>query len=71
MKIEPYLTFLNMHKLERQEADIMSKVNELEEVIQSLREQDERKDDVIAMLPDQLVTITERLKELERKQQFQ
>jgi len=31
MKIEPYLTFLNMYTLERQEADIMSKVNELEE----------------------------------------
>ncbi len=71
MKTEPYLTFLIRHKLERQEADIMSKVNELEEVIQSLREQDERKDDAIARLPGQLVTITERLKELERKQQFQ
>ncbi len=71
MKIEPYLIFPNVYKLERQEADIMSKVNELEEVIQSLREQDERKDDAIARLPGQLVTITERLKELERKQQFQ
>ncbi len=69
-KIEPYLTFLNIHQLERQGADIMSKVNELEEVNQSLRERDERKDDAIAMLSDQLVTITERLRELERKQQW-
>lgn len=69
-KIEPYLTFLNVHQLERQGADIMSKVNELEEVNQSLRERDIRKDDAIAMLSDQLVTITERLRELERKQQW-
>ena len=42
-KIEPYLTFLNIHQLERQGADIVSKVNELEEVNQSLREWDKRK----------------------------
>lgn len=70
-KIEPYITFLNIHQLERQGADILSKVNELEEVNQSLRERDERKDDAIAMLSDQLLTITERLRELERRQQFQ
>jgi hypothetical protein len=29
-KIEPYLTFLNIHQLERQGADIQSKVEELE-----------------------------------------
>jgi hypothetical protein len=69
-KIEPYLTFLNIHQLERQGADIMSKVNELEEVNQSLRERDKNKDDAITMLSDQLLTITERLKELERKQQL-
>jgi len=70
-KIEPYLTFLNIHQLERQGADIMSKVNELEEVNQSLRERDKSKDDAITMLSDQLVTITERLKELERRQQLE
>jgi integrase len=69
-KIEPYIKFLNIHQLERQSADIMSKVNELEEVNQSLRERDKRKDDAITMLSDQLLTITERLKELERKQQW-
>ncbi len=52
-------------------ADIMSKVNELEEVNQSLRERDERKDDAIAMLSDQLLTITERLRELERRQPWE
>jgi integrase len=68
-KIASYLTFLNVHQLERQGADIMSKVNELEEVNQTLRERDKNKDDAITMLSDQLITITERLKELERKQQ--
>ncbi len=68
-KIEPHLTFLNIHQLERQGADILSKVNELEEVKQTLRERDKNKDDAITMLSDQLLTITERLKELERKQQ--
>jgi len=69
-KIEPYLTFLNIHQLERQGADIMSKVNELEEVNQSLRERDKRKDNAITILSDQLLTITERLKELEKRQQL-
>jgi hypothetical protein len=33
-KIEPYLTFLNVHQLERQGADIQSKVKELEQLNQ-------------------------------------
>jgi integrase len=70
-KIEPYLTFLNVYKLERQGADILSKVNELEDINHSLRERDKNKDDAITTLSDQLLTITERLKELERKQQHQ
>jgi hypothetical protein len=67
---EPYLTFLNIHQLERQGANIMSKISELEEVNQSLRERDRSKDYTTAMLSDQLLTITERLNELERKQQI-
>ncbi|MFL6507493.1 MAG: hypothetical protein ACJ704_06105 [Nitrososphaeraceae archaeon] len=39
-KIEPYLTFLNIHQLERQGADIQSKVEELEELNQSMRNRD-------------------------------
>ena len=70
-KIEPYLTFLNIHQLERQGEDILSKVEELKEVNQALIERDKSKDDAITMLSDQLLIITERLKELERKQQFQ
>jgi integrase len=68
-KIEPYLTFLNIHQLERQGADIQSKVQELEDLNSSLRERDKVKDDAIAHLSDQLLTISTRLQELERKQQ--
>ena len=67
-KIEPYLTFLNVHQLERQGADIRSRVDELEELNESLRERDKTKDDAIAQLSDQLMTLTVRLQEIERKQ---
>jgi len=36
-KIEPYLTFLNVHQLERQGADIQEKIEEIEFLNQSLR----------------------------------
>jgi integrase len=68
-KIEPYLTYLNIHQLERQGADIQTKVEELEELNQSLRSHDKMKDDAIAQLSDQLLAISTRLQELERKQQ--
>ena len=38
-----YLTFLNIHQLERQGADIQTKVEELEELNQSLRQHDKVK----------------------------
>lgn len=69
-KVEPYLTFLNVHQLERKGADIQSKVDELEELNQSLLERDRTKDDAIAQLSDQLMTLTVRLQEIERKQQL-
>src|ERR671926_1878078 len=67
-KIEPYLTFLNIHQLERQGADIQTKVEELEELNQALRNRDKMKDDAIAHLSDQLLAISARLQEVERKQ---
>ena len=70
-KIEPYLTFLNVHQLERQGNDIQTKIEELEIVNQSLRERDKTKDDSISMLADQILTLTERLKDLEQKQHQQ
>jgi NAD-dependent DNA ligase len=62
------LTFLNVHHLERQGADIQTKVEELEQLNQSMRDRDKMKDDAIAHLSDQLVAITGRLQELERRQ---
>jgi integrase len=69
-KIEPYLTFLNIHQLERQGADIQTKVEELEELNQSLRQRDKVKDDAIAQLSDQLVSLSARLQEIERRQEI-
>jgi hypothetical protein len=67
-KIEPYLTFLNIHQLERQGADIQTKVEELEELNQSLRNHDKMKDDAIAQLSDQVMALTTRMQEFERQQ---
>ena len=52
LKIEPYLTFLNIPQLERQGADIQSKVEELEALNQSMRDRDKLKDDAITHLSD-------------------
>jgi hypothetical protein len=67
-KIEPYLTFLNILQLERQGADIQTKIEELEELNQSLGNRDKIKDDAIAQLSDQLMA-SARMQEFERKQQ--
>src|SRR5215467_1851917 len=69
-KIEPYLTFLNIPQLERQGADIQTKVEELEMVNRSLRNHDKLKDDAIAQLSDQLMAFSTRLQEIERRQQL-
>jgi hypothetical protein len=64
------LTFLNIPQLERQGADIQSKVEELELLNQSLRNRDKLKDDAISQLSDQLVALSIRLQEIERRQQL-
>jgi hypothetical protein len=53
----------------RQGANVQTKVEELEELNQSFRNRDKMKDDAIAQLSDQLMAISTRLQELERKQQ--
>ena len=58
-----------MHQLERQGADIRSKIEELEELNQSFRERDKMKDDAIAHLSDQLMALTVRMQNLERRRQ--
>ena len=70
-KIEPYLTFLNIHQLERQGADIQTKVEEIEELNQALRNRDKMKDDAIAQLSDQVMALTARMQEIEKRQQPQ
>jgi integrase len=64
--LNTYLTFLNVHQLERQGADIQTKVEELEELNQSLRQRDKVKDDAIAQLSDQLLSLSARLQEIEK-----
>jgi len=56
---------------EIQSADIQSKVEQLEELNQSMRNRDKMKYDAIAQLSDQLLAISTRLQELERKQLIQ
>ena len=43
-------------------------MEELEELNQSLRQRDKVKDDAIAQLSDQLVSLSARLQEIERRQ---
>ena len=64
------MTFLNVHQLERQGADIQTKVEELEELNHALRNRDKMKDDAIAQLSDQVMALTARMQEFERKQQM-
>ena len=65
-KVEPYLTYLNVHSLERQSADIQSKIDELELLNLSMRERDKMKDDIISSLSDKLIALSERMEAIER-----
>jgi hypothetical protein len=65
-KIEPYLTFLNIQQLNRQAADLDTKVEELQDINQVLREKDKMKEDVIANLSHKLIRLSERLDALEK-----
>ena len=56
--------------MDRQGADIQSKVEELELLNKSLRNRDKLKDDAISQLSDQLVALSARLQEIERGQQL-
>jgi hypothetical protein len=62
------LTFLNIPQLERQGADIQSKVEELEALNQAMMNRDKLKDDAIAHLSDQLIVLTARLDSIEKRQ---
>ena len=62
------MTFLNVHQLERQGAELQTKIEELQIINQSLRENDKVKEDALAHLSDQLLVLSERIQHLERKQ---
>ena len=66
-KIEPYLTYLNIHRLERQGADIETKIGELEILNTSLRQNDKTNDEIISNLSDRLIALSERIELLERR----
>ncbi len=67
-KIESYLTFLNVPQLERQGADVQTKIEELQIINRSLRENDKIKEDALTHLSDKLLVLSERIQQLERKQ---
>ena len=70
-KIQSYLTFLNVPQLERQGADLQTKIEELQIINQSLREKnDKMKEDVIANLSDKLIMLSERLDAVERSTKY-
>ncbi len=64
------MTFVNIPQLERQGADIQSKVEEFEGINRSLRNRDKLKDNAISQFSDQLVALATRLQEIERRQQL-
>jgi TolA-binding protein len=56
------LTFLNVPQLERQGADLQTKIEELQIIIQSLRENDKvKEEDALTHLSDQLLVLSERI----------
>jgi integrase len=67
-KIEPYLTYTDITSLDRRYGDTQSRIEELEEINQSLRQRDKMKDDAIGQLSDQLMALTVRLQEGEKIQ---
>ena len=60
------MTFLNIPQLERQGADLQTKIEELQEINQALREKDKMKEDVISNLSDKLMMLSERLDAVEK-----
>jgi hypothetical protein len=51
------MTFLNIPQLQRQGADMQTRVDELEMLNQSIRNRDKLKDDAIAQLSDQVIAL--------------
>jgi hypothetical protein len=56
-----------LQQLESQGADIQSRVDELKQLNQAMRDHDKLKDDAIAHLSDQLIALTARLDSIEKR----
>jgi integrase len=67
-KVMKYLTFLDYTTLEITGKNIEAKLSEKENEIQTLRQRDSMNSEAIANLSDQLIKITSRLTEIEKKQ---
>ena len=52
--------------MERQGADLQTKIEELQDRNQTLREKDKMKEDIIANLSDKLIVLSERLDAIEK-----
>jgi integrase len=59
-KIEPYLTFLNVPQLERQGADLQTKVEKLEDINQLLRNKYNEKEEQIKKLEESVSFLSDR-----------
>ena len=60
------MTFLNIQQLKRQGADLETKIEELKDINQVLREKDKMKEDVIANLSDKLLMLPKKLDAIEK-----
>lgn len=65
-----HISLLDVHRLDRQGADIQSEVEEIREVNQVLREKDKTKDEELIHLSDQIITQAARIQNLEKRQQL-
>ncbi|MGE5634497.1 MAG: hypothetical protein ACM3VV_04650, partial [Deltaproteobacteria bacterium] len=59
-KIEPYLTFLNVPQLERQGADLQTKIEELQDINQLLRYKQNEKEEQIKKLEESVAFLADR-----------
>ena len=65
-KIEPNLTFVNIQQLKRQGVGLETKIEELKDINQVLREKDKMTEDVIANLSNKLIMLPEKLDAIEK-----
>ena len=67
-KIEPYLTFLDTQQLERQGADLQTKIEELQDINQLLRNKQNEREEQIRGMQDQIQTIMNTLVDIKNKE---